>query len=94
MKSLCLSLLSILFLLGFSVQGGQPALAPAWKSSRITGAETVQIIRGTGDRNNPIRRALAKPFAGDTLFVRFRLRYDASTIASPASALEQAWWEA
>ena len=86
MKSLCLSLLSILFLLGFSVQGGQPALVPAWKSSRITGAETVQIIRGTGDRNNPIRRALAKPFAGDTLFVRFRLRYDASTIDTPDKA--------
>ena len=76
----------MLFLLSLTLHGAEPTLAPQWKSSRITGAETVQIIRGTGDRNNPIRRALAQPFAGDTLFVRFRLRYDAASIDTPDKA--------
>ncbi len=33
-------------------------------------------IRGTGDRNNPLRRELAEPFRGSELFVRFRFRYE------------------
>ncbi len=37
-------------------------------------------IRGHGDRDNPLRRQLADPYAGDELFVRFLLRYDADTI--------------
>jgi hypothetical protein len=34
------------------------------------------MFRGTGDRNNPLRRELAVPFRGAELFVRFRLRYE------------------
>ncbi len=34
------------------------------------------LIRGTGDRNNALRRQLAAPFRGSELFVRFTLRYD------------------
>ena len=52
------------------------------------GGETVVAfyeIEGTGDRQNPIRRTFASPFSGDTLFVRFRLRYEASSIDSAAS---------
>jgi len=40
-------------------------------------------IRGTEERQNPVRRALAKPHSGDTLFVRFRLRYAADTVDAP-----------
>jgi len=34
------------------------------------------LIRGTGDRNNALRRELATPFRENELFVRFHLRYD------------------
>ena len=82
--------LIILSLLAGALSAAEPLLNPAWKVSRITGAETVYIIRGTGDRNNPIRRALAKPFTGPELFVRFRLRYDAASIDTlgPQNELE------
>ncbi|MAS93048.1 MAG: hypothetical protein CMO55_07600 [Verrucomicrobiales bacterium] len=33
-------------------------------------------IRGTGDRDNALRRELAAPFRGNELFVRFTLRYE------------------
>lgn len=42
-------------------------------------------IRGTRDRNNPIRRRLSESFRGDQLFVRFRLRYAADTIDDPTN---------
>jgi hypothetical protein len=38
------------------------------------------LIRGTGERNNPVRRELAEPFAGDELFVRFLIEYDETSI--------------
>lgn len=37
-------------------------------------------INGTKNRNNPLKRRLKKPFRGDNLFVRYRLRYDSSSI--------------
>jgi hypothetical protein len=37
-------------------------------------------IHGTGDRSNPLRRQLKAPFTGDSLFVRFLLRYNAESI--------------
>lgn len=55
--------------------------AAAWRLSQIRplldepGRPGV-LIRGTGDRNNPLRRELAAPFRGPELFVRFRLRYE------------------
>lgn len=52
-----------------------------WKLSAIRPA-TIQeaqdgvLIRGTDDRNNPLRRELAEPFRGGELFVRFHFRYE------------------
>ena len=46
-------------------------------------ASTIHEIRGTEGRQNPLRRKLEKPFTGDELFVRFRIRYDAATIDQP-----------
>ncbi|MEQ9406601.1 MAG: PSD1 and planctomycete cytochrome C domain-containing protein [Fuerstiella sp.] len=37
--------------------------------------DRVLEIRGTGARNNPLRRALAKPLTKRDLFIRFELRY-------------------
>lgn len=47
-------------------------IRPPLDEPGISGA----LIRGTGDRNNPLRRELAAPFRGPELFVRFRLRYE------------------
>ena len=41
-------------------------------------------IEGTGGRNNSLRRPLREPYLGDELFVRYRLRYRAETIDTPA----------
>lgn len=38
------------------------------------------LIRGTGERNNPVRRELNEPFSGDELFVRFLIEYDAASL--------------
>lgn len=46
-------------------------------------AVTRYTISGTGQRNNPLRTPLKTAFAGDELFVRFYLRYDADSIDSP-----------
>ena len=40
-------------------------------------------IRGTGERNNPLRRELAEPFSGEELFVRYRIRYEAESVDLP-----------
>ena len=40
-------------------------------------------IQGTEGRNNPLRRKLDEPYAGDELFVRYYLNYDAGTIDLP-----------
>jgi len=37
-------------------------------------------IRGTKDRNNPLRRQLAEPFDGPELFVRYLISYDEDSI--------------
>lgn len=38
------------------------------------------VIRGTKDRNNPLRRQLDEPFDGAELFVRFLISYDEESI--------------
>lgn len=58
-------------------------LAAAWKESAASPATHTFEIRGTGGRNNPIRRPLNTPFSGDQLFARFRLRYAAESIDGP-----------
>ena len=52
-------------------------------SISLTDGRAVEMI-GTGERNNPLRRQLAEPFAGDELFVRFLLRYRADGIDTAA----------
>jgi hypothetical protein len=42
----------------------------------LGGAHETFVIRGTGDRNNPLRRQLSDSFTGQELFVHFRLEYD------------------
>jgi len=55
-----------------------------WQRSGAAPAREIFEFSGTGNRNNPLRRRLAKPFSGDELFVRFRLRYDAKSIDTVA----------
>jgi hypothetical protein len=38
------------------------------------------LIRGTGERNNPVRHDLSEPFSGDELFVRFLIEYEGASI--------------
>ena len=83
------SLLAVLAILvavaGFSPRRNEAAdslLEPGWKHNGL--AVPRFAIQGTGDRNNPLRRALRSSYAGDELFIRFRLRYDAKTIDTPA----------
>lgn len=54
-----------------------------WTYSRAGGVTQWFEIGGTGKRNNPLRRALQSPFDGDTLFVRYELRYDSASIDTP-----------
>ncbi len=81
-RILPLLLLTIL-LFGQTASAEDPLLAGSdWIRNDLT---TVRYeIRGTGDRNNPLRRRLPVPFDGDELYVRYRLRYDAATIDQPA----------
>jgi len=53
----------------------------SWKTNGLT--ETHYVITGTESRNNPLRNKLQTPFAGDELYVRYRLRYDAQTLDTP-----------
>lgn len=60
--------------LGVGFKGG-------WKLSALRPATVEEgqpgvLIRGTGDRNNALRRELAAPYRESELFVRFHLRYD------------------
>ena len=59
---------------GSGFKGGWklPAASPATVEEGKPGV----LLRGTGDRNNPLRRELAAPFRGNELFVRFHLRYE------------------
>jgi outer membrane protein assembly factor BamB len=61
--------------------GAPPALS-GWKRSDPETARSFFAIEGTGERQNPLRRELDSPFRGDTLFVRFQIRYDAASIDS------------
>ncbi len=54
-----------------------------WRQSGIAPALVSFEIRGTGNRNNPIRRELKEPFEGEELFAKFRVRYAADSIDQP-----------
>jgi hypothetical protein len=52
-----------------------------WPAGSVSAGDgRALLIRGTGERNNPVRRELAEPFAGDELFVRFLIEYDEKSI--------------
>lgn len=55
--------------------------AGGWKQNAM--ATAIFEINGTEARNNPIRRQLEKPFSGDELYVRYRIRYSADSIDTP-----------
>ncbi|MCB1230492.1 MAG: DUF1553 domain-containing protein [Verrucomicrobiae bacterium] len=60
-----------------------PPSSGKWLFAESGKDAAIYEIRGAGKRQNPLRRPLAAPFDGDTLFVRFRLTYAAETIDSP-----------
>ena len=73
----------ILVLLSCAVLPAAVPFKGDWNQSAIAPAAVAFEIRGTGNRNNPIRRRLSKPFAGEELFAKFRIRYAADGIDQP-----------
>lgn len=69
--------------LGIPIANAEPLPLGEVKVSGSESVSTIFELRGTGQRQNPIRRKLVEAFGGDTLFVRFRLEYKAETIDSP-----------
>ena len=60
-----------------------PRLGDGWKRN---GLATIKYeINGAAARSNPLRRQLAQPYAGDEIFFRYRLRYEAESIDVPPS---------
>ncbi len=57
-------------------------LSGLFRTSFLSPAIASYKITGTGDRNNPLRLPLAKPFDSAQLFMRFRINYDAASIDS------------
>ena len=89
LSAMCSPLRAILIVLCGFVAAGQADAAVAfsgdWRQSLIEPAAMSFAIRGTGNRNNPIRRQLAAPFSGEQLFARFRIRYAADSIDEPGA---------
>ena len=63
---------------GWVLSGRAPAVRARTSPAELTdfGAQ----IRGTKDRNNPLRRQLMEPFDGPELFVRFLISYGEDSI--------------
>ena len=78
-------LVAALILLSAVSVCSEPIVVEGWQATDSSTARPFFEIRGTGDRQNPVRRALANPFSGDELFVSFRLRYDGKSIDTPPS---------
>ena len=56
-------------------------LVGPWQKSGL--AEERFVINGTGDRHNPLRRKVSLTDYSDEVYVRFKFRYEASTIDEP-----------
>ena len=56
-------------------------LVGPWQKSGL--AEERFVINGTGDRHNPLRRKVSLSDYSDEVYVRFKFRYEASTIDEP-----------
>ena len=78
-----------IILLGVTLAIASPAFAqPVFFEQKSTSIEpefvtVIHEIRGADTRQNPVIKKLATPFEGDTLFVRFQIRYAAATIDNP-----------
>ncbi|MDF1658066.1 MAG: DUF1549 and DUF1553 domain-containing protein [Verrucomicrobiales bacterium] len=66
-----------------SIANAEPLSLGSPKISGSGVTSTIYEIRGSGKRQNPVRRELSEAYDGDTLFVRFRIEYKASTIDTP-----------
>lgn len=66
------------------VSAEQPAFDGSPTLSGLGGVRQFFEIRGTGNRNNPLRWRLDKPFRGSELLVQFQFRYDADSVDTPA----------
>lgn len=66
------------------VSAEQPAFDGSPTLSGLGGVRQFFEVRGTGNRNNPLRWRLEKPFRGSELLVQFRFRYDANSVDTPA----------
>src|SRR5690606_12796586 len=77
--------LAIAFALTAKAKDDVPPSPGNWLFAESGKDAAIYEIRGTGKRQNPLRRPLPEPFDGDTLFVRFRLTYAAETIDAPPS---------
>ncbi len=70
-----------------------------WKLSAVSPASIVDVegkgrdvlIKGTTERNNPMRRELAKPYRESELFVRFQFRYDPESKGEDSSEFFVLW---
>ncbi len=60
----------------------EPVSVSNWKRTDPTTTRAFFEITGSGERQNPLRRKLETPFSGDTIFVRFHLRYNKDSIDS------------
>lgn len=69
--------------LGLTLRAQAPPFATPWKSDSF--ATIGYEINGTEGRGNPLRRQLDRPFHGDELFVRYRIRYDKDSLDTPQS---------
>ena len=58
-----------------------PEFDSPWKRDPF--ATEVYEINGTEGRSNPLRRKLKSPINGEELFVRYRIRYDKTSIDTP-----------
>ncbi|WP_161604808.1 PSD1 and planctomycete cytochrome C domain-containing protein [Roseiconus nitratireducens] len=60
----------------------EPAFGADWQRNAF--ATSIFEINGTEARNNPLRRKLNQPFVDDELFIRYRIRYAAESVDTPA----------
>ena len=74
---------AVLILFSAGSLRSEPIAVKGWQATDSATARPFFEIRGTGDRQNPVRRSISKPFSGDELFVSFRLRYDGKSIDAP-----------
>lgn len=78
-----LSIVMVGLLTSWASGSAAVSLADEWRQSTIAPAKMSFEIRGTGERNNPIRRRLKEAFAGEEMFVRYRLHYAAECVDQP-----------